>query len=54
MRNERNEEFAPPQFYDNQHGANNYKSNKRKKEVEEEDEDPVAKGLRNLKNLLNL
>jgi len=55
MRNERNDEFAPPQFYDNQRGANNYKSNKRKKEVEEEeDEDPVAKGLRNLKNLLNL
>merc|ERR1739838_1012856 len=54
MRNERNDEFAPPQMYEKKRGANNYNNNKRKKEVEEEDEDPVAKGLRNLKNLLNL
>lgn len=55
MRSERNEEFAPPQFYGGDKSATaNYKNKKRKKTEEEEDEDPVAKGLRNLKNLFNL
>jgi len=55
LRNERNDEFAPPQVYHGDKGpSSNFKNNKRKKTQEEDDQDPVAKGLRNLKNLFNL
>jgi len=57
MRNERNEEFAPPQSYHGDKGGNSNFKNKRKKpspDYEVDDDDPVAKGLKNLKNLFNL
>jgi len=56
LRNERNDEFAPPQFYHGEKGNGaNLKSHKRKKTPDDgDDDDPVAKGLRNLKNLFNL
>ena len=57
MRNERNEEFAPPQFYHGDKSGNSNFKNKRKKpsqDFEVDDDDPVAKGLKNLKNLFNL
>jgi len=65
MRNERNEEFAPPQLYHEgkgkggpkgSHSSNAKNFKKRKIQEEEEDDlsdDPLARGLRNLKNLVN-
>merc|ERR1712042_164001 len=57
MCNERNDEFAPPQFYHGDKSGNSNFKNKRKKpsqDHEVDDDDPVAKGLKNLKNLFNL
>ena len=61
MRNERNDEFAPPQFYNGNSGERKgqpgtAKNLKKRKANDEDDltDDPLAKGLRNLKNLVNL
>jgi len=58
MRNERNEEFAPPQLYHGggRKGAPMHTKNFKKRKVEEEEEEdtPLARGLRNLKNLVDL
>jgi len=60
MRNERNEEFAPPKLYHEtpggRKGAPSNIKNFKKRKMEEESlpDDPLARGLRNLKNLVNL
>lgn len=58
MRNERNDEFAPPSLYNQEGGrkgpSNNKNFKKRKMEEESLPDDPIARGLRNLKNLVDL
>ena len=63
MRNERNDEFAPPSLYNQEGGrkgpsnkgpSNNRNFKKRKMEEESLPDDPIARGLRNLKNLVDL
>lgn len=61
MRNQRNDEFAPPQFYQGNSGerkgqpgtAKNFKKRKTNEDDLTDDDDPLARGLRNLKNLVN-